>query len=91
MAKKYTKHNNKFKLKVAIEALKGSKTVIELAQEFAVVPAQIYAWKKQLEESEETFAAKNKAVDRDAEVERLMATIGKLKVENDFLAKVLGR
>ena len=48
MRKKYTTYTDKFKLKVALEALKENKTVPELRQEFGLVASQIYAWKKQL-------------------------------------------
>jgi len=91
MQKKYTRHNNKLKLKVAIAALKADKTIAELCQEFGLAASQIYAWKKQLEESSHIFVKKNKPINRDGEIDRLLTTIGKLKVENDFLAKVLDR
>jgi transposase-like protein len=84
-------HSSKFKFKVALEALKGNKTVPELSQEFEVAPSQIYAWKKHLQEcGAETFNGKQKIVKHDVEQEKLHAIIGKLKVENDFLAKALG-
>lgn len=91
MQKTYTHHNDKFKLKVSVAALKGDKTTAELCKEFGVASSQIYAWKKALEDSTNIFSTKNKPVDRDAEIERLLTTIGRLKVENDFLEKVLGR
>ena len=92
MSKKYAAHSDQFKFKVALEAIKGIKTIAEICQEFRLAPSQIYAWKKRLEESgPDIFAAKNKQKNDDVEVERLHATIGKLKVENDFLAKALGR
>jgi len=91
MHNKYTRHSNKLKLKVAIAALKEEKTIAGLCQEFGLAASQIYAWKKQLEESSHIFAKKNKPVNQDAEIDRLLTTIGRLKVENDFLAKVLDR
>lgn len=93
MAKQIRKyHGNQFKFKVALAALKEDKTMAELCQEYGVVASQIYAWKKQLEEhGAKIFIDKRKANNHDTEVEKLHTTIGKLKVENDFLAHVLGR
>jgi transposase len=92
MSKKYTSHSDQFKFKVALEALKGEKTMAELCQEFKIAASQIYDWKKKLEESgPQVFSAKTKSINTDTEIERLHATIGKLKVECDFLAKALGR
>lgn len=92
MAKKYAAHSDQFKFKVALEALKGNKTVAELCQEFEIASSQVYDWKKKLEETgPEVFTIKGKPKNTDAEIDRLHATIGKLKVECDFLAKALGR
>jgi len=50
MPRKYTVHSDQFKFKVALEALKGNKTVPELCQEFGLAAKQIYHgrknWKK---------------------------------------------
>jgi len=92
MSKKYTSHSDQFKFKVALEAFKGARTVAEMCQEFELSASQIYAWKKKLEESgPNIFSSQSKQKNADVDVERLHATIGKLKVENDFLAKALGR
>ena len=91
MKKKYARHNDEFKLKVALAAIKGNKTVLELCQEFHLLANQIYAWKKQLEDHGAQVFSKRKSKKNDADIDRLHATIGKLKVENDFLARVLGR
>jgi transposase len=87
------KHSSEFRFKVALEALKGAKPISELCQQFAIAPAQIYAWKKELEEhGPQIFADKRKKQKRDEiDVDQLHATIGRLKVENDFLVKVLNR
>ncbi len=92
MRKKYTIYTDKFKFKVVLEALKENKTVPELCQEFGLVASQIYAWKKQLKEGgEQVFSIKGKPKDANTDIDRLHTVIGKLKVENDFLAKALGR
>lgn len=56
MAKK--SFSSEFKAKVAIEALKGQKTINELASEFEVHPTQINSWKKQLLEGSKQFIIK---------------------------------
>lgn len=90
MSKKYASHAAQFKFKVALEAIKGDKTSAELCQEFGLSSSQIYAWKKQLEDAgPEVFANKKKKKDSEPTVEQLHATIGKLKVENDFLSRAL--
>lgn len=86
--KKYT---NKFKFKVVLEALKEQKTLAELAQKFSLHPQQISTWKREFLNNGETVFGKNKRVKSEAEQEkdRLLKTIGQLKVENDFLSKAL--
>lgn len=87
-------HSAEFKFKVALEALKGERTVAELCHEFGVVSSQIHKWKKELlEQGAAIFRGGllSKAPARDPEIDKLHATIGRLKVENDFLAHVLGR
>ena len=86
-------HSATFKFKVALEAVRGEKTVAELCQEYGVISSQVFRWKKALlEHGSEIF---NKGMptksSQDTELEKLHAAIGKLKVENDFLAKFAGR
>jgi transposase-like protein len=84
-------HGSAFKAKVALAAIKGEKTLAELAQFYDVHPNQITAWKAQLVEgAAEVFggdAAKASAID----VKTLHAKIGELTLENDFLASALGK
>ena len=64
MSKKYASHSAQFKFKVAVEAIKGTKTSAELCQEFGLSSSQIYAWKKQLEDAgPEVFSNKKKKVE----------------------------
>jgi len=84
-------HAPAFKAKVALAALKGDRTLAELAQQFDVHPNQITQWKSQLlERAMELFAI---PADRRAtpDVKALHAKIGQLAMENDFLAGALGR
>lgn len=86
-------HSGTYKFRVALAALKGDKTISQLCQEFAVASSQIYKWKTALlERGSSVFDQGISSKDLSAgKIEKLHATIGKLKVENDFLDHVLGR
>ena len=88
------KHNGAFKTKVALAAIKGDRTIAELASEYGVHPNQIYNWKKQLlDGAASVFEGGGTATDAagEAQVDNLYRQIGQLKVENDFLARKLGK
>jgi transposase len=83
-------HAPGFKAKVALAAIKGDKTLAELAEHFDVHPNQISEWKQQLQESAaDVFGGppKNKPAEPDLKV--LHAKIGELTLENDFLDSAL--
>lgn len=82
--------SGQFKAKVALEAVRGVRTVNEIAQEFGVHPTQVGLWKKELQEQAAgIFAAKRgpKPVDQSSSAERLYSEIGRLKMELDWLKK----
>src|SRR6202171_993680 len=82
------KHGAAFKAKVALEAVKGDRTVAELASACGVHPNQIYNWKKQLlDGAARVFEGGGAAVGRrasEAQVDLLYRQIRQLKVENDL-------
>ncbi len=85
-------HNPAFKAKVAPAAIKGEKTLAELAQQYDVHPNQITAWKAQvLEGVAGLFGGASVDGAPAVDLKVLHAKIGELTLENDFLAGALGK
>jgi len=84
-------HTPAFKAKVALAAVKGEKTLAELAQQFDVHPNQITQWKAQLFEGAAGVFGKDKseAPTSSVDLKSLHAKIGELTLENDFLEGAL--
>ena len=83
-----------FKARVALDALRGDKTIQEIAAKHKVHPSQVSTWKRQAVDGlGEVFSngADRSRRDHEAEVRDLHAKIGELMVERDFLAGGLKR
>lgn len=91
---KRRRFNDDFKAKVALEALRGDRTIQEIATRHKVHPNQVSTWKRQAMDGLGTVfsnASDKSRVDHEDEVHDLHAKIGQLTVERDFLAKGLKR
>jgi len=85
-------HTAAFKAKVALAALKGEKTLTELAQQYDIHPNQITQWKTQLlEGAESVFGEVKEQESVKVDVTRLHAKIGELSLERDFLESALSK
>ena len=91
MKKKRRRHDPEFKARVALEALKGSRTIQEIALEFAIHPVQVSEWKKTMAGNAALLfdprASKATGENFEAERQRLHAKIGEQAVALDWLAK----
>ena len=84
-------HTPAFKAKVALAAVKGEKTLAELAQQFDVHPNQITDWKSQLVEHSAAAFGDRPANEKGPDLQTMQAKIGQLTLENDFLSGALGK
>ena len=90
MAGKRKSHSAAFKAQVALAAVRGDKTVNELAAQFGVHPTLIHTWKKQLlQGAEAVFASgvKTDANEAEAQKAELFEQIGRLKMELEWVKK----
>ena len=91
--KKRKVHSAEFKSKVGLDALRGSKTLNEIGQEYGVHPITVGQWKKEIQDQAKTlFEGKRgpKPIAAHREPELLYSEIGKLKMELDWLKKKSG-
>jgi len=84
-------HTPAFKAKVALAALKGDRTLADLAEQFDIHPNQITTWKEQLLEGASDVFGPGGGAPREpaVDVKALHAKIGELTLENDFLEGAL--
>lgn len=92
MKRSRRKFSASFKAKVAIEAIKETQTIQDLAKKFDLHPNQISTWKKEFIENSSVIFEKDSPQKSDEGKEKeLYSKIGELQVEVDFLKKVLGK
>lgn len=87
-------HSPAFKAKVALAAVRGEKTMAELAEQFDVHANQISTWREQLlKGATDVFGGpeKSEVAPPAIDVKSLHAKIGELTLENDFLSGALGK
>ena len=89
--RKQKSYSKEFKFKVAVEMIEGDLTIAEIISKYQVPRSVLNKWKKQLlDNGAEIYKKGNQRVQvhNNSNMEKLHATIGRLKVENDFLQQV---
>ena len=89
-------HNTKVKAAIALEAIKGEKTIAEIAKQHNVHPSRIHVWKSEVLKGLEGIFNANKSEttaknNADNHIEVLEKKIGQLVIENDYLKKSYGK
>jgi putative transposase len=91
MARTRRRFDGKFKSKIALEAIRGLRTISEIAKQYQIHPNQVTLWKKQLldsaEEVFESSPSSSKKSNDEPEAAELYEQIGRLKVELEWLKK----
>lgn len=87
--RKRRNHSPEFKAKVAMAAIKGDRTLAEMAQQFDVHPNQITDWKTQLMARSSVVFGDTSAKEKGPDILAMEAKIGRLSLENDFLEGAL--
>jgi len=90
MPKKRRSYTPEFKFRIALEALKGMETIVQIGQKHQVHPNQVRAWKKQLqEEGSQVFSKDHYPIEKaqQRQEEALYEQIGRLQMELTWLKK----
>ncbi len=93
MSTKRRQHSGTFKSKVALAAIRGDKTVNELASDYGVHPVQITQWNKVLQEEDPGIFSRRRGRKQKEEEDlkaALYQQIGQRKVELDWVKKKAG-
>ncbi len=92
MKKPRGNHSAAFKARVALEAIRGEKTVAEIAAHHEVHPDQVTTWKSQLlENAAAIFGGNAIAAHGKEQIRELREKVGELTMERDFLQGALGK
>jgi transposase len=92
MKKPRRNHSAAFKARVALEAIRGEKTVAEIAAHHEVHPNQVTTWKSQLlENAAAIFGGNAIGADGKEQIRELREKVGELTMERDFLEGALGK
>ncbi len=88
--KKRKKYPKELKARVALEAIKGEKTIAQISSEYEIHSNMITKWKKQLKENiSNIFIRKNeREPDAERKIDNLYKEIGRMQVENAWLKKI---
>jgi transposase-like protein len=93
MKRQRKQYSADLKAKIAVEAVKGQRTIQEIGSHYSIHPSQVTQWKKQLlEGAAEVFSnGKGHAAEADEQMKaELYQQVGKLQVELDWLKKKSG-
>ena len=84
-------HSKDFKFKIAIEAIRGDLTIVQIVSKYQVAESLVHRWKKQLlEHGGDVFDGKQEVPGTASmDIDKLHAKIGKLTLERDFLESAL--
>jgi len=87
------RYSSEFKAKVALEAIREEETIAQIASKYEIHPNQVSEWKAQAKENMASLFENplKKKDNKDEEIEKLHAKIGKLTVERDFLESACKR
>jgi len=92
MKKPRRNHSPAFKARIALEMIRGERTVAEICSQHQIHPTQATSWKNQLlENAAGVFGGEAVAADERERIRELHAKIGELTVERDFLDSALGK
>jgi len=92
MRKPRRNHSAAFKARLALEAIRGEKTVAQIASHHEVHANQVTTWKTQLlENAAGIFGGEAVAEDSREQIQELRAKVGELTMERDFLSTALGK